>query len=148
MNSPTPAKQALTKLDLEQFKVPASAIIHDHNQPFDFDSAGGEAFVGLNLLSLEEGQADGPFVLSSIEPKWFGVGKARKELNQYIAMKGTTPVIMPISASFLMKAEGEAKLQIGDVFGVKRTANYDAKESGQRNCKSYLIKVLSRAKSA
>ncbi len=110
----------------------------------DFDAADGEAFVGLNILDLHEGAADGPFKLVNILPTEFGVGKGKKLINVYHTMKGTTPVQMPISASFITKAE-EAKLQKGDTFLVKRGNNFKSREFGTENCKSYLIKVTARA---
>lgn len=112
--------------------------------PIDFDNLPGESFVGLNLLALNEGQADGPFVVVSIEQKEFKTGKKTDILDVYHCLKGTTPVDMPVSASFLKKAE-EANLSEGDTFAVKRGSNYDSKDFQTKNCKSYLIKVLVRA---
>jgi hypothetical protein len=110
----------------------------------NFDALGGEKFVGLNVLNIEVGETDGPFVLEKIEQKEFGVGKNKKMLPQYSAMKGTTSVIMPISASFIKKAE-EAKLSPGDTFYVKRDRNFTSRDFGTENCKSFLIAVTGRA---
>ena len=110
----------------------------------NFDALGGEKFVGLNVLNIEAGETDGPFVLEKIEQKEFGVGKSKKMLPQYSANKGTTSVIMPISASFLKKAE-EAKLAPGDTFYVKRDRNFTSRDFGTENCKSFLIAVTARA---
>jgi len=120
-------------------KIPTGA-----DGKIDFDNAPGEAFVGLNILNLEVGEADGPFVLQKIEEKEFGTGKNKKMLPQYQSVKGNTPVIMPISASFLTKAD-EAKLKDGDTFLVKRDRNFTSREYGTENCKSYLVKVVARA---
>lgn len=133
----SPAKDSTTTTATE-------AIPRNESGGVDFDAAEGEAYVGLNLLDLAEGQADGPFKLANIIPTEFGVGKSKKLINVYHTMKGTTPVQMPISASFITKAE-EAKIQKGDTFLVKRGNNFKSKEFGTENCKSYLIKVTSRA---
>jgi hypothetical protein len=114
------------------------------SDPIDFDNLKGESFVGLNLLDLTVGQADGPFVVNAITEKEFGVGKNKKLLPQYMCKKGTTPVTMPISASFLTKAK-EAKLDVGDTFYIKREKDFTAKDFGTDNCKSYILKVTSRA---
>lgn len=110
----------------------------------DFDGAKGEAFVGLNLLQLNVNQADGPFRIVEIVTKDFGTAKKPNPLPVYHTMKGTTPVQMPISASFLTKAS-EANLAVGDVILVKRGENFKSAEFGTENCKSYLLKVTARA---
>lgn len=110
----------------------------------DFDNLQGEAFVGLNVLALEPDEADGPFVVTAIIPKNFGTEKALKMIGVYETTKGQTPVSMPISASFMSKAL-EANLAPGDAFYVKRGRNFKSKEFGTDNCKSYMIKVTSRA---
>lgn len=109
----------------------------------NFDAADGEAYVGLNVLALEVGQADGPFTVVNIIPTDFGAGKAKKSINVLHCMKGSTPVQMPIAASFITKAE-EAKLAKGDKFIVQRGPNFKSKQYGTENCQSYLVKVLSR----
>lgn len=110
----------------------------------DFDNAQGESFVGLNLLKLRVGEADGPFVVASLALKKFGEGARAKELPQVVGMKGSTPYTMPISASFIARLE-DAKLAKGDTFLIKRTEDYTSQE-GTEGCQSYIIKVLNRAK--
>lgn len=111
-------------------------------QGIDFDAAQGEAFVGLNLLKLEVGQSDGPFLVIELKLKKFGEGSRAKELPQMIGMKGSTPYTMPISASFIARCE-DAKLAKGDTFILKRTEDYVSNE-GTEGCQSYILKVLSR----
>lgn len=120
------------------------AIPRTADGKIDFHALQGEKFVGLNVLNIEVGETDGPFVLDKIEMKPFGTGKAKKDLPQYSAFKGSTSVIMPISASFLKKAE-EAKLAPGDTFYVNRDRNFTSRDYGTENCKSYLIAVTARA---
>jgi hypothetical protein len=115
-----------------------------NSDPIDFDNLGGESFVGLNLLDLDVGEADGPFVLAKIDPTVFGSGKAAKTIDVYCANKGSTEIRMPISASFMVKVQ-EANLKIGDTFYVKRGKNFSSKAFGTDNCKSYLLKVTKRA---
>ena len=109
----------------------------------DFDNAQGEAFVGLNLLKLNVGQADGPFVVKTIELKKFGKGNRVNEIPQMVAMKGSTPYTMPIAASFIARME-DASLAKGDTFLLKRTEDYTSQD-GTEGCQSYIIKVLDRA---
>lgn len=139
------SKDKLSKADIEKQILANAGENSVTSQAVDFDSAQGEAFVGLNLLDLEEGEADGPFVVQEIEQKEFKQGKKVDVLPVFHCMKGTTPVDMPVSASFLTKAE-EAKLSVGDTFLVKRGKDYDSKDFGTKNCKSYLLKVTARAK--
>ena len=130
--------QKLTAADIQEMKSEGAI---ESGSKVDFDNLQGETFAGLNLLNLEVGEADGPFKLVSIKDKDFGTGKAKKTLPQYSTMKGTTPVIMPISASFLTKAV-EAKLVPGNVFYVKRDKNFTSKEFGTENCKLCLRSLL------
>lgn len=116
----------------------------NQNPGIDFDNAEGEAFVGLNLLKLNVGQADGPFVVEQIAMKEFGEGKRKKEIPQMVAKKGSTPYTMPIAASFIARME-DAKLAKGDTFLLKRTEDYVSSE-GTEGCQSYIIKVIDRAK--
>jgi len=110
----------------------------------NFDTAEGEAFVGLNILDLAPDQSDGPFVMEGVIDKTFGIGKAAKTIGVIQAVKGTTPVQMPIAGSFMQKAK-EANLQKGDIFFVKRGKDFKSKDWGTDNCKSYLLKVTFRA---
>jgi hypothetical protein len=115
----------------------------NQNPSVDFDNAQGEAFVGLNLLKLNVGQADGPFVVDSITLKEFGKGSRKNEIPQMVAKKGSTPYTMPIAASFIARME-DAKLAKGDTFLLKRTEDYTSQD-GTEGCQSYIIKVLDRA---
>lgn len=115
----------------------------NQNTGIDFDKAEGESFVGLNLLKLNVGQADGPFVVESITMKEFGKGSRKNELPQMVARKGTTPYTMPIAASFIARTE-DAKLAKGDTFLLKRTEDYTSQD-GTEGCQSYIIKVIDRA---
>lgn len=110
----------------------------------DFFGAEGEAFVGLNILQLKVGEADGPFVVDKIELKKFGEGKRANEIPQVTAMKGNIPYTMPIAASFVARIE-DAKLAKGDTFLIMRTEDYTSKD-GTEGCESYIIKVTARAK--
>lgn len=112
----------------------------------DFDNAPGEPIVGLNILQLEVNQADGPFTVEAITPKDFGEGARKKTLNQVIAKKGNTPYTMPIAASFMARAK-DANLQPGDVFYIKRTADYISAE-GTEGCQSFILKVQKAQKAA
>lgn len=115
----------------------------NQNSGVDFDNAQGESFVGLNLLKLNVGQADGPFVVESITMKEFGKGSRKNDLPQMVARKGTTPYTMPIAASFIARME-DAKLAKGDTFLLKRTEDYTSQD-GTEGCQSFIIKVIDRA---
>jgi len=115
----------------------------NQNSGVDFDGAQGEAFVGLNLLKLNVGQADGPFVVQSIELKKFGKGNRVNEIPQMVALKGSTPYTMPIAASFIQRME-DANLAKGDTFLLKRTDDYTSQD-GTEGCQSYIVKVTDRA---
>lgn len=119
-------------------------VFNSETGKIDFDSLSGEAFVGLNLLDLAIGEADGPFILKEIRQEEIGKGKNKKMHDVYHAVKGSTPVQMPLAASFITKAV-EADLSVGDTFYVKRANDYVAKEYAGQNCKAYLLKVTARA---
>ncbi len=114
------------------------------NSGIDFDSAPGEAFVGLNIIRLSVGQADGPFVVQSIMMKPFGEGARKKDIPQVIATKGNVPYTMPIAAAFIKRLE-EAALKKGDTFIIKRDNDYTSRD-GTPDCEAYLLKVTARAK--
>ena len=139
------SKEKISKADIEKQIIANAGENPVTSQAVDFDNAEGESFVGLNLLDLDEGESDGHFVVIGIEEKEFKQGKKTDMLPVYHCKKGTTPVDMPVSASFLTKAE-EATLSVGDTFLVKRGKDYDSKDFGTKNCKSYLLKVTARAK--
>jgi len=139
------SKEKISKADIEKQIIANAGENPVTSQAVDFDNAEGESFVGLNLLDLDEGESDGHFVVIGIEEKEFKQGKKTDMLPVYHCKKGTTPVDMPVSASFLTKAE-EAALSVGDTFLVKRGKDYDSKDFGTKNCKSYLLKVTARAK--
>jgi hypothetical protein len=103
-----------------------------------FDNFEGES-LGLNILNLEVGESDGPFTVKSIVPTEFRQGKQVNTIKVYTCLKGTTEVRMPISASFVDKAD-KYPFKIGTVFVIKRTKNFQAKDYGT-SCKAYLIKV-------
>jgi hypothetical protein len=123
----------------EKFGIEDLKKVAAETQGIDaFDAFQGES-LGLNILDLEIGESDGPFTVTSIVPTEFGKGKVKNKINVYTAVKGTTEVRMPISASFVSKAD-EYPFKIGTVFAVKRVNNYQTKEHGIA-CKGYLIKV-------
>lgn len=141
-NAPA-APAATTKTLTDQGRVESAQA----NVPpigIGFDNLGGEAFVGLNVLALEIDEADGPFTMDKIEDKDFGTKSTPKVIGVYHCKKGNTPIQMPISGSFIKKAN-EAALAPGDVFYVKRGRNFKSKEYGTDNCKSFMIKVTNRA---
>lgn len=114
------------------------------NTGADFDNTKGESFVGLNLLKLQVGEADGPFVVSEMKMKEFGKGTNKKELPQVVGTKGSTPYTMPIAASWIARVE-ESGLKKGDEFMIKRTPDYVSTEFGTEGCQSYLLKITKRA---
>jgi hypothetical protein len=118
-----------------------------------FDAAEGEVFSGLNLLKLEVGEADGPFIITEVLPDQILNDKYTKGVDVYIGKRcdrngvalGTAAAIrLPASASFAQKCRDDAKLAIGDVIAVARDADYTSK-AGREDCKAYAVKVFKRS---
>lgn len=111
-----------------------------------FDEHDGEVFQGLNILKLEVNETAGIFTLKKILfNQKLGKSDKRKPVDVYVAEFNKQEIRMPISASFIGKVK-DAKLAVGDTFLVRRDADYSSKEHGTKNCKSYSLKVMSRAK--
>lgn len=119
-----------------------------------FDSAEGEVFAGLNLLKLEVGEADGPFILTEVMEDQILNEKYTKGVDVYVGKRcdangntiGTSPALrMPASASFAQKCRDDAKLALGDIFAVARDANYKSKNFDRDDCKAYAVKVFKRS---
>jgi hypothetical protein len=118
-----------------------------------FDAAEGEVYAGLNLLKLEIGQADGPFILTEVLADQHLNDKFKSGVDVYVAKRcdrngapvaSTATVRMPASASFAQKCRDDAKLAIGDVFAVARDADYSSRQ-GRDDCKAYALKVFKRS---
>lgn len=118
-----------------------------------FDSAEGEVYAGLNLLKLEVGGADGPFILVKVLENQMLNDKFAKGVDVYIgkrcdrngaALATSAEMRMPASASFAQKCRDDAKLAIGDVFAVARDADYTSK-AGRADCKAFAVKVFKRS---
>lgn len=131
-----PADDQKSQMSTGSFILPGNA----------FDDASGETFAGLNVLRLKEGEVGGPFVLKEILPNQkLGENKKMKPVDVYVGIHEASKleIRMPAAASFVQKAK-DAALGVGDVFLIRRSADYIAKKFGKNNCASYELKITSR----
>jgi hypothetical protein len=143
---------ALSRADLRASVIPAGFV--PSGVGLAGDAFDGETFAGLNILKLEEGKAAGPFAhVKTVIQKMKKKGKIKpgedpeQDVEVFIATHLSDhrrEFRMPIAAAFIKKAKEDAKLEAGDVYLVKRTANYTDKVYKQ-TCQGFELKVLARA---
>lgn len=142
-----------TKITKEQLKlattgVPAGALVKLDRAMFD--SAEGEIFAGLNIIKMNVGEADGPFVFRQITPPRFLNDKFKKPIQTGVVQRCNQDGVssgpewaLPASASMTQKIF-DARIAVGDIFAVAREADYTSKQ-GREDCKAYIVKVFKRS---
>jgi hypothetical protein len=114
-----------------------------------WDSSEGELFAGLNIITLEVDQVDGPFVFvrlnDPVQLKEEFEGRVEVGVCYRVTPDGKPhggEIQMPASASMSGKIL-DAKMAPGDIFGIKRLPNYDSKR--RKDCKAWALKIFRRS---
>lgn len=115
----------------------------------EFMQFGGELFAGKVILNLKVGEAAGPFTLVDIlkDQDLTPTGHRGKKMDPVDVYIGETvegmKINMPVATAFVQKAR-DARLSLGDVFAVLRTADYTSR-AFKTEGKGYAIAIRSRA---